>query len=30
MKTDYEFTDYITNKVIEILLIMERDVCNYF
>ena len=28
MKTDYEFTDCTTNKVMEKLLTMERDVCN--
>lgn len=28
MKTDYEFTDFTTNKVVDILLTMERDVCD--
>ena len=28
MKTDYEFTSFTTKKVMNILLTMERDVCN--
>ena len=28
MKNYYEFTDHITNKVMDELLTMERDVCN--
>lgn len=28
MNTDYEFTSYTTNKIVDILLTMERDVRN--